>query len=125
MANESTSEVLPGAGQRAHPGVEKAIEQHRRQTAKDLNFTSVTPEDVARKLERVNSPFIVSQGWNGTTPGGTINFSLGIYNPDPVQAIWLYAHVWVGSGNVDPVVGTFLNNVDARSPASPNRISSV
>ncbi len=59
---------------------------------------------------------IVSQGWNSTTPGGTINYNLGIYNPDPTQAIWLFAHVWIGSGNVDPVTGTFLLNVDTRFP---------
>ena len=28
----------------------------------------------------------------------------------------LYVHVWVGSGNVDPVVGTFLLNVDTHFP---------
>jgi hypothetical protein len=28
----------------------------------------------------------------------------------------LFAHVWVGSGNVDPTVGTFLLNVDTRFP---------
>jgi hypothetical protein len=59
---------------------------------------------------------IVSQGWNNTTLGGTVNYSLGHYNPDPTQAIWLFGHVWVGSGNVDPTVGTFLLNVDPRFP---------
>jgi hypothetical protein len=41
---------------------------------------------------------------------------MGVYNPDPIQAIWLFAHVWVGSGNIDRTVGTFLLNVDARFP---------
>lgn len=78
------------------------------------NFTGITEEEIAKKFTRINSPMIVSQGWGGTSPGGTINYSLGIYNPDPTTAIWLFAHVWVGSGNVDPVVGTFLSNVDTR-----------
>jgi hypothetical protein len=52
----------------------------------------------------------------GTNPGGTVNYNLGIWNPDPTQAIWLFAHVWVGSGNVDPTPGTFLLNVDPRFP---------
>ncbi len=52
-----------------------------------------------------------------------MSFSLGIYNPDPIQAIWLYAHVWVGSGNVDPVVGTFLGTVDPRFPRLLSRNS--
>jgi len=59
---------------------------------------------------------IVSQGWNSTSPGGSVNYNLGIYNPDPTNAIWLFAHVWVGSGNVDPVTGTFLSNIDTRFP---------
>ena len=28
----------------------------------------------------------------------------------------MFAHAWIGSGNVDPVVGTFLLNVDPRFP---------
>ena len=59
---------------------------------------------------------IVSQGWNSTVPGGTVNLSLGVFNPDPTEAIWVFAHVFVGSGNVDPVTGTFLLNVDPRFP---------
>ena len=96
-------------------GISKAIEKHKREN-KGEHFTAVTPEDIARKLKRVNSPMIVSQGWSNTTAGGTFNYGLGIYNPDPTQAIWLFAHVWVGSGNVDPGVGTFLSNVDTRFP---------
>ena len=83
---------------------------------KSEHFTAVTPEEIEKKLKRARSPMIVSQGWGSTTPGGTVNYSLGIYNPDPTQAVWLFAHVWVGSGNVDPTVGTFLLNVDARFP---------
>lgn len=93
----------------------KAIEMQKREN-KGEHFTSVTSEEIERKLKRVKSPMIVSQGWNSTTPGGAVNYNLGIYNPDPTQAIWLFAHVWVGSGNVDPTVGTFLLNVDTRFP---------
>lgn len=92
-----------------------AVAKHKAEN-KGEHFTSVTPEDIERKLKRVNSPMIVSQGWSGTSPGGTFNYGLGIYNPDPTQAVWLFAHVWVGSGNVDPTVGTFLLNVDTRFP---------
>jgi hypothetical protein len=95
--------------------IQKAIQQQKREN-KGEHFTALTPEEIEKKLKRVNSPIIVSQGWNSTTPGGTINYNLGIFNPDPVQAIWMFAHVWVGSGNIDPVVGTFLLNVDTRFP---------
>src|SRR6266571_403302 len=39
-----------------------------------------------------------------------------IYNPDAKPAYNLYGLIWVGSGNVDPAVGTFLLNVDTRFP---------
>jgi|SRR5262245_11256106 len=95
--------------------IQKVIEEHKREN-KGEHFTAVTPEEIEKKLKRVNSPIIVSQGWNSTTLGGTVNYSLGIHNPDPTQANSLYAHVWVASGNIDPVVGTFLLNVDPRFP---------
>jgi hypothetical protein len=95
--------------------IQKVIEQQKREY-KSEHFIALTPEEIERKLKRVMSPMIVSEGWNSVTPGGTVNFSLGIYNPDQTQPYWLYAHVWVGSGNVDPVVGTFLLNVDTRFP---------
>lgn len=95
--------------------IQKATEKHKREN-KGEHFTAVTVEEIERKLKRVNSPMIITQGWSNTTPGGTFTYSLGIHNPDLTQAIWLFAHVWVGSGNVDPTVGTFLSNVDTRFP---------
>jgi len=99
--------------------IQDVVEEHRRLVKKGEKFTAVTPEDVERKLNRTNSPMIVSQSgsWTGSTPlGGTFTYNLGLYNPDPTQALWLFAHVWVGSGNVDPTIGTFLLNVDTRFP---------
>lgn len=99
--------------------IQKVIEEHKRLVKKGEGFIAVTPEDIERKLKRVDSPMIVSQfgSWTGSTaPGGTFSYNVGIYNPDSTQAIWMFAHVWVGSGNVDPVVGTFLSNVDTRFP---------
>lgn len=95
--------------------IEAAIQAHK-QESKGEHFTAVTPAEIEKKLKRVNSPMIVSQGWNSATPGGTVNYSLGIYNPDPTTVFWLFAHAWVGSGNVDPDTGTFLLNVDERFP---------
>lgn len=97
--------------------IQKVIEQQKRLVKKGENFTAVTPEEIERKLKRVASPMIVSQAWtDSTAPGGTISYNVGIYNPDPTEAIWMFAHVWVGSGNIDPIVGTFLLNVDTRFP---------
>ena len=95
--------------------IQQAIERHKRENEGE-HFTSLTKDEIEKKLKRVNSPMIVSQGWNSTTLGGVVNYNLGIYNPDPTQAFWLFAHVWVGSGNVAPPVDTFLLNVDARFP---------
>ena len=95
--------------------IKDAVEKQKKEN-KNENFTSVNEEDIARKLGRVNSPMIVSQGWNNTTPGGTVNITIGLFNPDPTSASSLYLHAWVGSGNVDPVTGSFLNNVDPRFP---------
>jgi hypothetical protein len=95
--------------------IQQVVETQKSEN-KGEHFTAITPEELEKKFKRVNSPMIVSQGWNDAAPGGTINYTLGIYNPDPVQAFWLFAHVWVGSGNVDPTVGTFLSNADDRFP---------
>ena len=97
--------------------IQKVIEQQKRLVKKGESFTAVTPEDIERKLKRTASPMITSQCWSGSrAPGETFIYDVGIYNPDPTQAALLFAHVWVGSGNIDPVVGTFLLNVDTRFP---------
>jgi hypothetical protein len=81
------------------------------------SFTEVTPEEVRRKLKRAKSPIITYQFWTSSAPqGGTIDFVVGIHNPDPTEARRLFAHVWVGSGAPDPVTSTFLLNVDTRFP---------
>lgn len=95
--------------------IKKVIEKQKQENEEE-NFTAVTPEEIEEKLRRVTSPMIVSQGWGSATLGGTINYNLGIYNPDLTQATWLFAHVWVGLGNVDQTIGTFLLNVDTRFP---------
>lgn len=91
--------------------------EKQRGLSKNLNFTGITSSEIEDKFKRINSPFIWFQSWSGSTsPGGTINYNIGIYNPDPVNSVWLFNHVWVGSGNIDPIVGTFLLNVDSRFP---------
>jgi hypothetical protein len=67
--------------------IQETIEREKRRYG-EQNFTEVTPDDVARKLKRLKSPMIVFQGWSGSAPaGGTINYNVGIWNPDPSQAI--------------------------------------
>jgi hypothetical protein len=97
----------------------EAIEKERRryEGQKNVIFAALKPEDIERKLKRVKSPMIIGESWFETAqPGGTIPYNVTIWNPDPDPWLYLNVHVWVGSGNVDPVVGTFLLNVDTRFP---------
>jgi hypothetical protein len=93
--------------------IEKAIEKHRKKN-KEKYFEAITPEEIEEKLNRVNSPFIKSVGYGDAPHGGTLNLNIGIYNPDPITFRSLYVHTFVGSGNIDPNLGTFLLNVDTR-----------
>ena len=95
--------------------IEKIVEENKKKN-KLKHFTAITADEIENKFTRANSPMIVAQSWNSTNQGGAVNYNVTIYNPDPGQAIWLFAHVWVGSGNVEPALGTFLNNVDTRFP---------
>jgi hypothetical protein len=116
MADTGKKVVFTVAQIKEHiQNIQKITEQAKTENKGEF-FTAVTPEEIEKKLKRVNSPMIISQSWGGTSPGGTVNYNLGIYNPDPVQAVWVFAHVFVGSGNIDPVTGTFLLNVDTRFP---------
>jgi hypothetical protein len=80
-------------------------------------FTSITREEFEAKLKRVKSPMIVFQGWNNSAPpGGTINYSVGILNPDPTS--WDNLAVSVSIGNRNPIASNdeFLTSFDARFP---------
>jgi hypothetical protein len=60
---------------------------------------------------------ILSQGWTNTAPpGGTINYSVGIGNPDPIE--WVNLAVSVSIGNRNPIVNNdeFLTAFDPRFP---------
>jgi hypothetical protein len=98
--------------------IQQAIDKEKsRYRDQNLKVTEVKPEDIERKLRHMKSPMIVLQAWISSAPaGGTITYIVGFWNPDPFTAHSIFVHVWVGSGNVDPVVGTFLLNVDTRFP---------
>lgn len=98
--------------------IQALIETERAKAAKaKLSFTAPDGPELMAKLQRVNSPMIVFQSWSSQAPaGGTINYNVGIYNPDPVQRIWLFGHVFVGPANMTPDVGTALLAVDPAFP---------
>ena len=60
---------------------------------------------------------IVFQGWSGSVAApGTIDYTIGINNPDPVQWYWLFAHVFVGPATIVRDVGHAVLAVDTRFP---------
>lgn len=95
---------------------EEMEKQKREHEERGEHFKSITPEEIEKKLKRVNSPMIVGEFWTQATQGGTVNYGMTIYNPDATLAYDLFGHVWVGAGHADPTVGTFLLNVDTRFP---------
>ena len=98
--------------------IEQAKEGYER---RGMVSTSVTPEQLERKLKRANSPMIVSQGWSGSAPvGGTIDYSVGISNPDPVDYSSLFVHLFIGPANIAPDVDDAVAAVDERFPRLTN-----
>lgn len=94
------------------------IERHRKEaTRKRLNFTAPDEEQLIKKLPGTKSPMIVFQSWGGSVPkGGTLNYNIGIYNPDAFTQIWLFVHLFIGPANMVPDVGAALATVDSRFP---------
>lgn len=95
--------------------IAKHKEQHQK---KGDTFTSVTQEQLENKLRRAQSPMIIWQGWSNTAPpGGTINYTVGIMNPDPVSWSNLAVEVTVGDRNPITDNDLFLSDRDARFAA--------
>jgi len=93
------------------------IKEARARTEGKDNFIALTEQEIVEKLNSVNTPFHYFQSWTGsTTSPGTINYNTGIFNPDPVTRIWMYAHAFVGPANMVPDTGIALLNVDTRFP---------
>jgi hypothetical protein len=95
--------------------IQKLVEQERSEN-KHENFSAITRDGIEKKFKRVNSPMITTQSWGLGVRGAEFYIGIGIYNPEPTFPVDVYVHTWVGSGNIDPVVGTFLSNVDTRFP---------
>ncbi len=98
--------------------IQKLIETERAKTAKaKLSFTAPDGPELMAKLQRANSPMIVWQSWSSQAPaGGTLNYNVGIYNPDPVEHGALFGHVFVGAANMVEDVGAALAVVDPQFP---------
>src|SRR4029434_7624242 len=100
------------AWQKLEPELAK---QRKERESQGETFTSITREEFEAKLKRVNSPMIVSPRWNHTAPpGGMINYTVGVMNPDPVAFGALAVAVSIGNRN--PIVSNAhcLTTFDAR-----------
>lgn len=97
--------------------VQEDIQRHRQPRSKNKVFTEIRPEDIEKKV-RTGAPFFIATSWDADAPaGGVINLRTFISNPNHPDLVGdIYVSVWIGSGNIDPVVGTYLVNVDARFP---------
>ncbi|MEA2633419.1 MAG: hypothetical protein QOH92_186 [Chloroflexota bacterium] len=98
--------------------IKQEVEKRRTEAEKNgEQFTSLTDDQLQKKLRRTRSPMIVWQSWTGsTTPGGVINYSLGIYNPDPTTWVWLFVHLFVGAANMVADPNDAVVAVDSRFP---------
>jgi hypothetical protein len=117
---EFLNRVTESADRRARQGRSLLEEiERRRGEAREQgrHFTAPTEEQLLTKLRKMNSPMIVFQSWNGsTTTPGTINYTVGINNPDPTTAIWLFVHLFIGPANIAPDANDALALVDTRFP---------
>jgi hypothetical protein len=93
--------------------LKESIEKHRRE-GKHEHFASVADEDIEKMLTRSNTPFISSWGWSNTTPGGTFNLSVNVFNPDPVTVNGMYVHTFIGPALAVASNDLALLAVDAR-----------
>jgi hypothetical protein len=93
------------------------VEKRREEAEREgLAFTAPTEEQLQRKLRRRKSPMIVYQAWNGlgAPAGGSINYEVGIHNPDPTEWFSLFMHLFVGPGNMVTDTGEALMPFDER-----------
>jgi hypothetical protein len=108
----------PADIKRAINAIEAEIEKQKREREKSSDtFISLTRAQLEEKLLRAESPMIIFESWNNTAPpGGTINYSIGVSNPDPVS--WGSLAVAVSVGNRNPITSNdlFFSEFDSRFP---------
>lgn len=91
--------------------------RHAEASRAGRNFTAVSEGQLVRKLRSANSPMITFQSWDSAVaPGGALDYTVGITNPDPDPAVWLFAHLFVGPGTIAADIRTALAAVDDRFP---------
>jgi hypothetical protein len=111
----SQSKFSPEDVKRHKKNVRDEVEKQRKAN-KNEHFYGISDEELDKKLSSVESPFISFFSFGSAPPGGTINMSAGVYNPDPITYGFLFIHGFSGSGCPVPAtdIGSYLLNVDDR-----------
>lgn len=112
------TEIVTNLREREAQKLLKEIEGYKHWAEKQgLNFTAPTKEQLIRKLAKTDSPMIYYQSWGGSpAPGGTMNYNIGIRNPDPSPCYKLFVHVFFGLANIVPDTDAAITTVDPRFP---------
>ena len=90
--------------------------QRRRNEAREQgrNFSAPAAAQVLDQLRSTRSPMIFSLSWNSTSSPGTVDLTVGVFNPDPVTQSFLEVYVFVGPAAVVADVGQALAVADTR-----------
>ena len=117
MAKKKATRVRRSAAElwkQLEPELKKHEQAHKRP---GKTFMPISREEFEAKMKRVNSPMIVSQSWDdNAAPGGVVNYTVGVLNPDPTA--WNNLAVALSIGNRNPITNRdlFFNDFDARFP---------
>ena len=77
--------------------------------------STITREELEKKLNRVNSPMIAGQGWSGSVPAGrSFTYSITVNNPDPVAFGNFAVAVFIGNRNAIVSNDLFMADYDQR-----------
>jgi hypothetical protein len=113
MAVRSAADVA-----KAWKTVEADIARERKiREKKGEMFVGLSKEEFEKKMKRADSPFISGEGWSSTAPpGGTMPYSVSVFNPDPVAWANLAVSVSIGNRNAIASHDEFMTTFDARFP---------
>ena len=100
------------AWDKLEPELAKLRRDHER---RGDTFSAITREEFEKKMNRVNSPMIVGQGWSGSGPaGGTLTYNVTVNNPDPVAFGNLAVTAFIGNRNAIANNDQFMTAFDER-----------
>jgi hypothetical protein len=92
--------------------------EHLRGDRADMAVTMIDAGEARARLDASTDPFFGGFGWTlSALPGEVVTGRVSVEFPSPAAVPSesnVYVHVWIGPGSVDPIIGSFLSNVDPR-----------